>query len=215
MAEYAQLLLIQADTFLPQIVVDDGQVFILVGGAVVDDETKAIREYDTNHLYLGSRLNYSTGEFDNPYLWRALAPYHDVVSVNFYTNWGPEPAQLAQWEEWAARPILFTEWYAKAMDVEPKLANTHGAGWLVRTQEDRARYYQQFALNALETKNIVGWHFFKYLDDGPESKALDNLGGANKGMFDVTGKPYAPLLERARAVNREVYPLIEFFDNRK
>ncbi len=177
--------------------------------------TPIVRKYDPNHLYLGSRINYSAGQFDNPWFWKMLAPYHDVVSVNYYHRWGPQAEELAEWAAWADRPILFTEWYAKALDVVPTLANTHGAGWVVRTQEDRARYYQHFALGALETKNVVGWHFFKYLDDPPESKALDNLGGANKGMFDVTGQPYRPLLDRARAVNREAYPLIQFFDARR
>ncbi len=177
--------------------------------------TPLVRKYDPNHLYLGSRINYSAGQFDNPWFWKVLAPCHDVISVNYYGRWGPQADEFAEWAAWADRPILITEWYAKAMDVVPKLANTHGAGWLVRTQEDRARYYQHFALNALETKSIVGWHFFKYLDDPPESKALDNMGGANKGMFDVTGKPHQPLLDRARAVNREAYPLIEFFDRRR
>ncbi len=64
-------------------------------------------------------------------------------------------------------------------------------------------------------ENVVGWHDFKYLDDPPESKALDNLGGANKGMFDVQGQPHPPLPDRARAVNREAYRLIEFFDGRR
>lgn len=176
--------------------------------------TKAIRKHDTNHLYLGSRLNYSSGQFDNPYFWKALAPYHDVVSVNYYSNWGPDAGQLADWEQWAGRPILFTEWYAKAMDV-PELANRLGAGWLVRTQEDRGRYYQHFALSCLEAPNVVGWHYFKYSDDPPESKALDSAGGANKGMFNLEGRPYPPLLQRARAVNLEVYPLIEFFQGRR
>jgi len=174
----------------------------------------AIRRHDTNHLYLGSRINYSSGQFDNPWFWKALAPTHDVVSVNYYGQWGPQAEQFADWEAWGGRPVLLTEWYAKAMDV-PGLANTHGAGWLVRTQEDRGRFYQHFALAALEIPTIVGWHFFKFLDDPPESKALDNAGGANKGMFDVTGAPHVPLLDRARAVNREVYPLIRFFDGRK
>lgn len=175
--------------------------------------TAAVRRHDRNHLYLGSRINYHAGQFDNPWFWKALAPYHDVVSVNYYHFWGPQADQFAEWEAWAGRPILLTEWYAKAMDV-PGLANTHGAGWLVHTQEDRARYYQHFALNALEIPTIVGWHFFKYLDDPAESTALDSAGGANKGLCDLHGSPHAPLLERARAVNREVYPLIEFFDSR-
>jgi hypothetical protein len=174
-----------------------------------------VRKHDPNHLYLGSRINYSEGEFDNPWFWKMLAPHHDVVSVNYYNRWGPQAEELADWAAWADRPVLFTEWYAKALDAMPKLANTHGAGWIVRTQEDRARYYQHFALGALETPNVVGWHFFKYMDDPPESKALDNLGGANKGMFDVYGKPHRPLLDRACAVNREVYPLIGFFDKRE
>ena len=175
--------------------------------------TPIVRKYDPNHLYLGSRINYSTGEFDNPWFWKMLAPMHDVVSVNYYKRWGAQADELDDWARWADRPILFTEWYAKAMDV-PGLANTHGAGWLVRTQEDRGRYYQHFALAALETRNVVGWHFFKYMDDPPESNRLDNMGGANKGIFDATGKPHRPLLDRARAVNREVYPLIKFFDHR-
>ncbi len=108
--------------------------------------TPIVRKYDPNHLYLGSRINYTTGEHDNPWFWKMLAPYHDVVSVNYYGRWGPQADELADWAAWADRPILFTEWYAKAMDVVPKLANTHGAGWVVRTQEDRARYYQHFAL---------------------------------------------------------------------
>ena len=52
--------------------------------------SKVIRKYDPNHLYLGSRINYQPGEFDNPCVWKALARYHDVVSVNYYGHWGPQ-----------------------------------------------------------------------------------------------------------------------------
>jgi hypothetical protein len=60
----------------------------------------------------------------------------------------------------------------------------------------------------------VGYHWFKYRDDPPESVALDCAGGANKGMFDAEGRPHKLLLDAAREVNREVYPLIKFFDQR-
>jgi hypothetical protein len=175
--------------------------------------SRAVRKYDPHHLYLGSRINYRQGEFDNPWFWNMLAAYHDVVSVNYYGYWGPDKRLLARWDAWSGKPILLTEWYAKAEDV-PDLANTHGAGWLVHMQADRAAYYQHFALAALETPSIVGWHWFKYLDDPAESEALDAAGGANKGMFDVQGRPYQILVDRAWAVNHEVYPLIEFFDAR-
>ena len=176
--------------------------------------TAAIRKNDPNHLYLGSRINYRSTQLENPWFWKMLAKYHDAVSVNYYSVWGPDSADLANWEAWADRPILITEWYAKAMDV-PGLANTHGAGWLVHTQQDRANYYQHFVLKTLECRNIVGFHWFKYRDDPAESQALDSAGGANKGMFDYQGRPYRLLFDAAKEVNREIYPLINFFDARQ
>jgi len=175
--------------------------------------TAAIRRYDPHHLYLGSRINYRATQLENPLFWKMLAKHHDVVSVNYYGVWGPDSSDVANWEAWSDLPVLITEWYAKAMDV-PGLANTFGAGWLVRTQTDRARYYQHFVLRTLECRNIVGYHWFKYRDDPPESTALDCAGGANKGMFDADGRPYKVLLDAAREVNRETYPLIRFFDQR-
>ena len=109
---------------------------------------------------------------------------------------------------------MLTEWYAKAEDA-PGLANTNGAGWLVHTQQDRALYYQHFLLAALETPSLVGVHYFKYLDDPKESKALDSAGGANKGLYTADGQPWEALLRRAEAVNTQVYGLIDFFDRRR
>lgn len=176
--------------------------------------TAAIRRYDPNHLYLGSRINNHRGQLDNPLFWRAMAPHVDVVSVNYYNVWGPDLEQVAQWEEWGGRPILITEWYTKALDM-PELANTHGAGWVVRTQADRGRFYQHFALGCLEARTIVGWHYFKYRDDPKESTALDSAGGANKGLFTFAGLPHQPALDAAGELNRQVYSLIDFLDGRR
>jgi hypothetical protein len=176
--------------------------------------TAAIRRHDPNHLYLGSRINNHRGQLDNPLFWQAMAPYVDVVSVNYYGVWGPEREQVAQWEDWGQRPILITEWYSKAQDV-PGLANTHGAGWVVRTQADRGLYYQHYALGCLESGTIVGWHYFKYRDDPQESVALDSAGGANKGLFSAAGVPHQTVLDAAGAVNRQAYALIDFFDARR
>jgi hypothetical protein len=109
---------------------------------------------------------------------------------------------------------MLTEWYAKALDA-PGLANTNGAGWLVRTQADRAKYYQHFVLAACETPALVGFHYFKYLDDDSTSVALDSAGGANKGIYQANGSPWVELQDAARAVNQQVYPLLDFFAQRQ
>jgi len=63
-------------------------------------------------------------------------------------------------ERESGRPVVVTEWYAKGMD--SGMANTTGAGWLVRTQADRGWFYQNFVLALMESKVCVGWHWFKY-----------------------------------------------------
>lgn len=174
----------------------------------------AIRRYDTNHMYIGSRICFRESQIDNPYFWAAMGKHVDVATVNYYNVWGPDPVQVSNWCAWSGRPVIISEWYTKAMDA-PGLANTNGAGWVVRTQEDRGKFYQHYALGLLEAPGCVGWHWFKYQDDPEESTALDCAGGANKGMFDSRFELHRPLADRARALNREAYPLTEFFDRRR
>ncbi|MBI5770178.1 MAG: hypothetical protein HZA93_20550 [Verrucomicrobia bacterium] len=174
----------------------------------------AIRAVDKNHLILGSRYNNHRGQFDNPWFWSAVGPWVDVAAVNYYVLWGPQRDDIEEWSAALQRPLMLTEWYAKAMDA-PGLANTNGAGWLVRTQTDRARYYQHFALGAFDVPSLVGFHYFKYMDDGSESVALDSAGGANKGLYQADGAPWTELQTAAREVNREAYPLIDFFAARR
>ena len=47
------------------------------------------------------------------------------------------------------KPFIVTEWYAKGMD--SGMANTTGAGFVVKTQADRGRFYQNFTLGLLES----------------------------------------------------------------
>ena len=174
----------------------------------------AIRDHDTNHLILGSRYNEHATQLDNPWFWPAVGPWIDVAAVNYYHFWGPQRDDIEAWSAAMNRPILLTEWYSKALDA-PGLSNSGGAGWLVRAQSDRADYYQHFALAAMETPSLVGFHYFKYLDDPASSKHLDSPGGSNKGLYTADGTPWTVLDNAARAVNRLAYPLIDFFDSRR
>jgi hypothetical protein len=67
----------------------------------------------------------------------------------------------------------------------------------------------------METPSLVGFHYFKYLDDPASSKHLDSSGGSNKGLYTADGIPWMVLDNAARAVNRLAYPLIDFFDRRR
>lgn len=175
---------------------------------------EAIRAVDTNHLYIGSRYDRGQGQFDNPWFWKACGPYVDVMSANYYVSWGPDREMVAQWSLWSGKPVMLTEWYSKAMDA-PGLANVGGAGFVVKTQTDRAAYYQHFVLSALEIPSVIGIHHYKYGDDSANTQDLAALGGANKGLYDGEEDPWEPLVAKAREVHRSCYRLIDFFDKRE
>ena len=170
--------------------------------------TQAILKHDPNHLILGSRFHGSALRI--PALFEAAGRHLDVISVNYYHAWTPEIERMQNWSTTAKKPILITEWYAKGQD--SGLANTSGAGWLVKTQKDRGKFYQNFTLALLESQVCVGWHWFRYADNDPSQKGVDpsNL-DANKGIVTSDYQPYPELLDAMEAVNKRSYGLIQFF----
>lgn len=170
----------------------------------------AIRKHDPNHLYLGSRL---IGVSGNETAMRTYGKYADILSMNWYGAWMLEKKLIDNWATWTDKPFIISEWYAKGSDV-PGLTNESGAGWLVHTQKERGYYYQNMALNLLSKKNAVGWHWFRYDDNDPENLNTDPSNrNSNKGIVNVKYEPYAELTDAMKAINRQVYRLIEFFDD--
>lgn len=184
--------------------------------AVVADKyfsivASAIKKYDPNHMYLGCRFHGNQGNIAQ--LWQAAGKYVDAVSFNYYNAWTPDQQLMTKWEAWAKKPFLITEWYVKADD--SGLENTAGAGWVVKTQEDRGLFYQNFTLGLLESKNCVGWHWFKYMDNDPLQKGAEPSNtNANKGIVDNNYEIYKPLIDKMKALNFQMYNLADYFDSR-
>lgn len=172
--------------------------------------SSALKRNDPNHLYLGSRLHGANKR--HPPILAAAARYCDIISINWYGEWTPKDETLDAVEK-TGKPFMVTEFYTKAMDAG--LANTSGAGWIVRTQKDRGLAYQNFCLRMLRSKACVGWHFFKYQDNDPEAKGVDPSNtDANKGLVNNQFTPYLPLGMEMKTLNQSVYQLQDYFDKR-
>jgi hypothetical protein len=170
--------------------------------------SKALKQYDPNHLYLGCRLHWRALECQA--LFEAAGRYLDVVSVNCYNIWDPRE-NIEQWSAWSGRPVMITEWYAKGDD--SGLPNRTGAGWTLATQQERGWFYQHFAMSMLESRHCVGWHWFKYIDNDPlDTKVDPSNRDSNKGIVTTSYEPYEPLLKAMRELNSQVYPLTVYFD---
>lgn len=174
--------------------------------------SKAIKKYDPNHLYMGCR--FTSESYSSRGVMAAAGRYCDVITVNYYGAWTPEEQFADRWKQWSGdTPFLVTEWYAMAYD--SGLACNSGAGFRVPTQADRGMFYQNYALGLMETKNCVGFDWFKYMDNDPEAMFRDSSNkDGNKGIYSLDFKQYTELSDRMREINRNAYDIIKFFDKR-
>lgn len=139
---------------------------------------EAIEAVDPHHMYMGSRVA-SNCRFDEGYL-RAAGYYLDVITTNLYTGLHFPWEALINYYRYAGKPFLITEFYAKAMDAiddgEFMMANSTGAGSVVKTQAERGDYYEHQTLLLLESKACVGWTWYCMMDNAQplyRSAALD------------------------------------------
>ncbi len=176
----------------------------------------ALDKYAPNHQFMGSR--YIAKNFRDEYIMRVSGYWCDVISVNFYDQWTPDADMIYKWQLWAGKPFIVTEWYAKGMDIwekDNRITNQSGAGFTVKTQEDRGKFYQNYALGLMECKGCVGFDWFKYWDNDPDDKTADKSNrDSNKGIFTTTHEEYTDVTKYMKELNNNKYSLIEFFDER-
>jgi hypothetical protein len=156
----------------------------------------AIKKYDPNHLYFGSRLH-GDAKYKSS-IFREAGKYVDVISINYYSRWNPEQYAMQMWLEQSGKPFLITEFYAKAYDVG--LSNSTGAGYKVPTQKDRAIYFENSAIGLLENRGCVGWHWHRY----------DDSETTNHGFINKDSQWYLELMDSFFKIARDVYHLRNF-----
>jgi hypothetical protein len=173
--------------------------------------SKSLKKYDPNHMYIGARF-YSS-EKNYPGFMKTAGIFLDIISNNYYGKWTPDSADMAHWTSWSGRPFIITEYYTKGED--SGMSNQSGAGWIVKTQLDRGLFYQNYNLALLESKNCVGWHYFKYQDNDPTATGVDpSNSDSNKGIVNNLYEIWTPMVELMKELNNQVYSIIDYFDNK-
>ena len=178
--------------------------------------TEKLEKYAPYHQYMGCRFLQAC--YSDEYVMRVAGYYCDVISFNYYGAWEADFELVANQVKWAGKPIVITEWYAKGMDVwekDNRMTNESGAGFTVKTQEDRGKFYQNYALSMLECGGCVGVDWFMYWDNDPDNLTADlSNRNSNKGVLSIDGKEYTDLTAYMAELNNQKYNLIKFFDAR-
>ena len=171
----------------------------------------AVKKYDSDHMYMGTRF---LGESrKSQWVYRFAAQYLDCMTINWYGDWEPNTEYLYGISKNGDLPFIVTEFYTKAGD--SGLGNTSGAGKYVATQTDRADFYETFTIRLLESPNCVGWQWFQYMDNDPNSGTTDGSSiDSNKGIYRSDFTLYTELTDRMTILNKNVYNIIDYFSNK-
>jgi glycosyl hydrolase family 42 (putative beta-galactosidase) len=149
----------------------------------------AIRRHDPQHLYLGSRF-----QARSPEAVEACAKYCDVVSFNVYR----EELGGEEWRQFHAlgKPAIIGEFQFGSTDT--------GLFWPglfdVAAADQRGPAYAAYLRSAMDNPDIVGCHWFQYVDEPLTGRLLDGENG-NMGFVAVTDRPYGSLVSAAREAN--------------
>jgi hypothetical protein len=149
----------------------------------------ALHHGDPNHLYLGSRFQTST-----PEAVEVCARYCDIVSFNIYKREVSDEARAPF--RGLAKPVIIGEFQFGTADrglFWPGLYN-------VAAEEERGPAYARYLRSALANPDIVGCHWFQYVDEPLTGRALDGENG-HVGFVSVADAPYAGFVAAARAAN--------------
>ena len=164
---------------------------------------RAIIKHDPNHMYLGCRFHGKALNMKS--LFKAAADHVDIISINWYWQWAPDDEKMENWKQWSGRPFIITEFYAKGMD--SGMGNTSGAGWVVKTQQERGYFYQHFTLGLLKHPNCVGWHWHRYMDNDPDAGEDPSNVDSNKGIVTCRYEAHEDLIAEMERMNTAVYTL--------
>ena len=168
-----------------------------------------------NYMYLGNRVH-SENKSSEGYL-RAASKYVDVLTCNLYGGNNVQSIidNIEAMYKYCGKPFIVTEFFAKAEDAVDmngySLGNQTNAGMIVKTQADRAAYYEHYVMLLLESQTCVGWTWYRFRDNdqtiyqdegGNLYRAYDYKNGEISGYVNVKtgtivedGPAFAPSLK--------------------
>ena len=153
----------------------------------------ALRRHDPHHLFLGGRFAVNT-----PEAVAACAKYCDVVSFNIYADL-PQHGFDAATIQRLDKPVLISEFHFGSADRGP-----FGNGVVaVASEAERGPAYARFVAAAASNPDIVGAHWFEYVDQPVTGRLLDGE-NSHIGLVGITDIPFGSFVHAVQAANRKL-----------
>ncbi len=131
----------------------------------------AIKTYDPNHMYIGTRSH--TPTYSKEGYLRAASRYVDVMTINLYgtQNYASINSYIENIQKYSNKPFIVSEFGMRALngctDLNDKPLGNHTgtACWLLENQQNRANSYESYVLNLIESGSCLGWVLYRFQDN--------------------------------------------------
>lgn len=154
----------------------------------INEELKKVAP---NQNYLGCRFAWA----NNDIVLTAASNYLDIMSFNKY-EYSIEHFKLPKGVD---KPVMIGEFHFGALDK----GSFHVGIKKAKNQTERGQMYQDYIQGALKHPNIVGAHWFQYLDE-PNTGRFDGE-NYNVGFIDVCDNPYPELIKKVKETTYSMY----------
>ncbi|AGI23337.1 hypothetical protein H681_07305 [Pseudomonas sp. ATCC 13867] len=158
----------------------------------------ALKWHAPNHLLLGPRFAVST-----PEALASCAQYCDLLSFNLYVPL-PHQGYDANYVNSLDKPVLITEFHFGSRDRGP----FWGGVAEVYNEQQRGEAYRRFLAEAVKAPNVVGAHWFQYLDQPVTGRLLDGENG-HIGLVGITDLPFTGFVDAVRKANQQALKAID------
>ncbi len=155
---------------------------------IISEELKKVAPHQN---YLGCRFAWA----NNDVVLSTASNYLDIMSFNKY-EYSVEKMILPDGVD---KPIMIGEFHFGALD----RGSFHLGVKSAKNQTERGQMYQNYIQGALRNPNIVGAHWFQYLDE-PNTGRFDGE-NYNVGFVDICDNPFEELIDKVKETTYTMY----------
>jgi hypothetical protein len=177
---------------------DDNAAFLLLCVDKYYSVAKAaLRRVDSNHLFLGDKINANSDAFDT--IVGVTSRYTDVVNIQYYARWEKQKATMDRWSDKVGQPFLNGD---SAMTTPTEdCPNPYGPH--AKDQAERAEWTREFMENATARPDFVGWHMCGMIDTSKEMPGKEQH--QHQGLMTTHGEFYPEMEQAVQQVSSRLY----------
>ncbi|MEM9480723.1 MAG: hypothetical protein AAGA58_13800 [Verrucomicrobiota bacterium] len=178
----------------------DNVIFLQACVAKYYETTRdAIRRYDSNHLFMGDKINANTDSLDT--VFSVTSKYTDVLMYQMYARYEVQAPGLDRWARVADMPVINGDSaFTMITDTMPR-----PYGPVADDLAQRVEWTDEFFRNAFARPEFVGWHYCGLVN--ATNLMARKRDRQHSGLVDIYGEPYRELKMAIAKCSRQLYDI--------